>query len=252
MSGYGELEPRLNTMSNKKSSSLITGQQIPLKVTSVGRQTLDNYFGAAAVVAHLRRLQEQELLYLWGEPGCGKTHLLKACCQPAAGYSEKCQYLDLQEGTERQVSPQSFQDCRLLAVDNLQMIAGDKTAEQIWLEDFEQARKIGQRWVLAARKAPALSGFVLPDLVSRLESGTVYQLRQPSDVNKRLALQQRARLLGFELGDHVVNYMLLRSVRDMHALFAVLDQLDTASLVQKRKVTVHLLRELFNAGVVKK
>ncbi len=195
------------------------------------------------MVAHLRRLREHELIYLWGEPGSGKSHLLKACCLSPA-VSGGSQYLDLQTMAGQRALPQPFPTPALLAVDNLYLMAGDRQAEQAWLEGFEQARKTGQCWVVAARNAPALSGFTLPDLVSRLESGTVYQLRQPGEGQKRLALQQRARQLGFELSDQVVDYLLLRSARDMHALFAVLDQLDTASLVQQRKVTVPMLRQL--------
>jgi len=217
---------------------------MPLKVATAGEQTLDNFFGAQPVVAHLRQLQQSGQIYLWGESGCGKSHLLRACCLTTGPYGKNCHYLDLQQTDPDHGLPQQFSDKAVLAVDNLHLLAGDEQREQLWLEGFELGRSLGQRWLLAAPQAPALCGFTLPDLISRFESGTVYQLQQPQEEQKRLALQQRAKELGFDLSKQVLDYLLLRSVRDMHALFAVLEQLDTASLVQQRKVTVPLLRQL--------
>jgi len=229
---------------NKRSEPLFAEQQIPLKVIPDNPQTLENFFGSPVVVKHLQRLQAGQQIYLWGEPGSGKSHLLKACCLRTGPYGKRCQYLDLQTMGVDKILPQKFSENALLAVDNLQLLAGNTQAEQTWLEGFEQARALGQRWLLAATQAPARGGFTLPDLVSRLESGTVYRLCQPDDGHKRLALQQRAEQMGFELNEQVLEYLLRRSARDTHALFALLDQIDTTSLALQRKVTVPLLQQL--------
>jgi len=224
------------------------GQQLPLKVDPVNPQTLGNFLGSEQIKAHLHLLGKNERVYLWGDAGCGKSHLLRACCLDRASQPGGSYYLDLMKQTEAILMQQQFAETGFLAIDNLQVLAGKREQEQALLEAYEAVRKSEQSWLLAAITTPVMSGFLLPDLVSRLESCTVYQLHQPQEQQKRQALQQRARMLGFDLSDPVVDYLMLRSARDMHALFAILDQLDTVSLIEQRKVTVPLLRQLLAAN----
>jgi DnaA family protein len=84
----------------------------------------------------------------------------------------------------------------------------------------------------------------LPDLTSRLGWGPVFQLATLSDRDKRAALQMRARRRGLELGNEVAEYLLRRYPRDMDSLFSLLNQLDRASLVAQRRLTIPFVREL--------
>ena len=65
-------------------------KQLALGISPPPAPSLDNYVpGAnAELLAHLRRLQDgafsEGVLYLWGEAGCGKSHLLAACPGPHA------------------------------------------------------------------------------------------------------------------------------------------------------------------------
>jgi DnaA family protein len=54
----------------------------------------------------------------------------------------------------------------------------------------------------------------------------------------------RAALRGFELPEETIQYLQRRLPRDMENLCAFLDQLDRASLVAQRKLTVPFVREV--------
>ena len=84
----------------------------------------------------------------------------------------------------------------------------------------------------------------LPDLQSRLSWGPVLQLKELDDADKMAALQLRAKGRGFDLPDEVAQFLMRRSPRDMSSLFALLDRLDEASLVQQRKLTIPFVRNL--------
>jgi hypothetical protein len=64
------------------------------------------------------------------------------------------------------------------------------------------------------------------------------------DADKLQALHLRGQARGFELPDDVGGYLLLRLPRDMHALFAVLDRLDYASLAAQRRLTVPFIKSI--------
>ena len=84
----------------------------------------------------------------------------------------------------------------------------------------------------------------LPDLVSRLSSGVLFQVHELNDAERLIALQQRADLRGLELSAEVGQFLLLRLPRDSQALFSALTQLDKASLRLQRKLTIPLVKTI--------
>ncbi|HEX20308.1 MAG TPA: hypothetical protein ENG78_05760 [Acidiferrobacteraceae bacterium] len=86
--------------------------------------------------------------------------------------------------------------------------------------------------------------FGLPDLLSRLRAGLVYQMTSLDDEGKYAALRLRAANRGIEITDDVSEYLLRRYPRDMKILFALLERIDQTSLQRKRRVTIPLIREM--------
>ena len=71
----------------------------------------------------------------------------------------------------------------------------------------------------------------------------MHQVIEPGESEQREALQRRAAARGLELADDAAAYLVHRLPRDMHSLFGVLDELDHASLVAQRRLTIPFLRE---------
>jgi DnaA family protein len=183
-------------------------------------------------------------LYLWGEAGSGKTHLLEAACRGAPSAAAPM-YVPLRDRAE--LSPAMLEDLELatlVCVDDVDAIAADAAWERALFALYERLRAHGGLLVCAARVAPAALGLTLPDLATRLAAGLVYQLQPLSDAEKVAALRLRAKQRGMEMGEDVANYLLTRFPRDLHSLFALLDRLDGATLAAQRRLTIPFLRSL--------
>ncbi len=184
--------------------------------------------------------------YLWSDSGTGKTHLIHGLCDYARTRDVVCHFLSLAETdietslNEQPAAPQLF------CVDNLQVISGVKNLEIAFLSFYERVKSAGGYLVTAARKPPKESGFSLDDLVSRLHAGSIWQVIAMSDSDKRVALQQRAEVRGFRLNNQVIDFVMSHFARDTVSLFALLDQLDRASLAHQRKVTVPFIKEVID------
>ena len=184
-------------------------------------------------------------LYLWGENGCGKTHLLEAACRAAQSAGLTSIYVPLAEKTA--ISPALLEDVEqtaLVCVDDIARIAGDAVWEAALFALYERLRAQGSMLVVAASAGPMALGLKLPDLATRLAAGLVYQLQPLSDEEKIAALRLRAERRGMEMGEDVAHYLLTRYPRDLHSLFALLDKLDTATLAAQRRLTIPFLRGL--------
>jgi DnaA family protein len=132
----------------------------------------------------------------------------------------------------------------LVVIDDLEMVAGQREWEEALFGLYNQIRDAGSRIVVAAKSPPDELSLKLPDLNSRFHWGPIFQLQILSDKEKLIALKQRARERGFELADGTINYLLRHSSRDLHHLFKLLEELDNASLVEQRKLTIPFVKGL--------
>ena len=173
-----------------------------------------------------------KIVYLWGEAGSGKTHLLRALKGIANTFFLSS--TDLQN---------EIPEAGCYAIDNVQCLTD---IEQVGL--FNLINRVNQpdgtsRLVACGNIAPRDLP-LRPELSSRLGSGLVFQLHPLSDAEKIAALRAHAKTRSFTLREEVITYLLRHARRDMASLIAMLDTLDQHSLETGREITLPLLREV--------
>lgn len=204
----------------------------------------------AEAVHHLRRaaardVGAEQFLFVWGNASVGKSHLLQAACQQAAEEQRAVAYLPMMELIDLPAEIfDGLEQLSLVCIDDVQLIAGKAEWEEALFHFYNRMRDAGSTLLVTANVAPSALKVKLPDLQSRLCWGPVLQLNELDDAGKIAALQLRAEGRGFELSDEVAQFLIRRSARDMASLFALLDRLDEASLVQQRKLTIPFVRNL--------
>ncbi|MDO9227027.1 MAG: DnaA regulatory inactivator Hda [Pseudomonadota bacterium] len=188
-----------------------------------------NVEALAALRAHLPDEARDPLLYLWGEAGVGKSHLLRAW----AG----------EVGATLMGADAPLPDPPLpaLAVDDVEALDADNQIRLFGL--INSAREQGGL-LLASGSLPPAQLALRPDLATRLAQGLVFRLLPLSDADKATALTIRAEGRGLRLPEEVSRYLLTHSRRDLPRLLAIVDALDTFSLSRKRPVSVPLLKEM--------
>lgn len=173
----------------------------------------------------------EAFVYLWGEPGCGRTHLLAALAtaRPAL-------FVDAQAPL-----PDFAPEATLYLVDDVDARDAESQQRLFVLMNEVRARP-GTTLVSTGSAAPAQ----LPlrdDIRTRLAWGLVYQVHALTDDEKATALDAHARSRGLALPPDVIAYLLTHMPRDMRTLVAIVDALDEYALAARRSVTVPLVRE---------
>ena len=167
-------------------------------------------------------------MYVWGETGSGKTHLLRA-------FAGACGAPFL-EARQLEAIP------RLFALDNVERLAEDR---QVALFNAFNERTFD--FLLVAADAAPRDVRLRRDLATRLATGLTYRIVSLTDEEKRAALAAHAKVRGFDLGADVASYLLTHARRDMGSLISALDAIDRYSLETGRAVTVPLLKSALAA-----
>lgn len=224
-------------------ASIQVVEQLPLGVQLRDDATFQNFYAEHATAAFEQvRLAAQgegeQSIFISGEVGSGCSHLLQAACHEAQDKNLNSVYLPLEELVH--FSPAIFdnlEELPLIALDNLEAIAGNEQWEESLFHLFNRVRDAGGRLIFSANTDLGSLGIKLPDLKSRLQWGLVYEFETPTQEVKTGALQMRAQNRGLELTAEVARYIVRQAKGDMESMFEVLQKLDNASLSAKRKLT---------------
>ncbi|UCC57359.1 MAG: DnaA regulatory inactivator Hda [Gammaproteobacteria bacterium] len=189
----------------------------------------------------------ETLVFLSGDTGLGKTHLLQAACHEAARREHAAAYLPLNE--LKSLSPELFDEMeamQLLCIDDVDAIAGLPEWEAGLFHLFNRTRESGSRLLITGSGHVDRLGIKLPDLVSRLGWGVTYTLKPIDNDSVHMALMHRARSRGLELPEETAAFLLKRIPRDLPSVFTLLDRLDEASMVEQRRLTIPFVKAVLD------
>jgi DnaA family protein len=183
-------------------------------------------------------------LYLWGPPGSGKTHLLRAACRAAQESGRGALYLTPRSPPSHWPELDALERLgagALLAVDDVQ-------ACKAWQQDllfglFNAARQHGVGFLAAANLAPAQLE-LRADLRTRLAWGLALGLQPLDDAAKQRVLQRMAASRGLELRDELSRYILTHHARDMASLLELVARLDAYAMQHARGASIPLLKAM--------
>lgn len=219
--------------------------QLPLSFQAPENATFDNYFAGEnqQLIASLENENEQ-LVFIWGEKGSGKTHLLQAIASQYQAKELSALYIPLQMDDD--FPPELLEGLEMMALvclDDVHKVIGNPEWEEALFHFFNRIRDNNGRLILAAKNSAVNLDIHLPDLKSRLTWGLTYQAKILDDKDKIEALKLHAHQRGVEMTDDIANYLLKRATRDMTDLIKLLEKLDYESLAEQRKLTIPFIKK---------
>lgn len=158
-------------------------------------------------------------LFIYGNSGLGKTHLLCAISNEIKRnnpnvdiiFTKGEEFVSLiVEGIKAknmQEIHNKYRNCDILLVDDIQFIAGKESTQEEFFHTFNALTQDGKQIVLASDRAPKDIEILDERLRNRFEWGLIADI-QPPDIETRMAIiQRKAKTLGLELPADVVQFV---------------------------------------------
>ncbi len=212
-------------------------QQLPLRLRLEGHTNLDDCIGTAAG----KLLQLEQLIYLSGAEGSGKTHLLQGLCHRALEESESALYLPMLASLDSSIL-NGLESVNLVCLDDIDDVIGERSWQLALFHLINACRDHDTKLVMSATLPVASISIELSDLDSRLKAAYLVSTDTLDDDEKLEVIRLKAERRGFVMDADVCSFILSRSRRDMHHLARLVDQLDEETLRQQKKVTIPFVK----------
>ena len=179
-----------------------------------------NHFAHAAAVAVSQNPGKvYNPLFIYGNSGLGKTHLLLAIGQTIheKDPSKKIAYIKGDEFTNQMVKSikdgtaeefrVKYRNVDLFLVDDIQFIAGKQSTQDEFFHTFNNIYEAGHQIVITSDRPPLEMSLLDDRLRTRFEGGLMADI-QPPDLETRMAItRNKAAQLGLLLSDEAVEFI---------------------------------------------
>ncbi|GAB7027601.1 DnaA/Hda family protein [Geotalea toluenoxydans] len=197
----------------------------------------------------------ENLLYLYGAKGSGKTHLLTAIAnsigiQSGLAALPSISFKDIDKiydghypAEELSKLAEQFKNSPALLIDDIHLIPDNNSIRvELWqlFNDFYTAgKKIAISGLYPPKELPNLDGH----LTSRLLWGLVSKLDISGDDSLRMILQKLAEDRQIVVPEEVTAYLLVHLHRDIPTLLNALQQIHRHALMTKKKISLRQAKE---------
>ncbi len=194
-------------------------------------------------------------LFIYGNSGLGKTHLLYAIRNEiikttpsktityVKGDDFTNEFIESLQNATTSEFRQKYRNSNVLLVDDIQFIGGKERTQEEFFHTFNTLREANCQIVLTSDRPPKEIKTLEDRLRSRFESGLLADI-QPPDYETRMAIiRRKAELLEFNLPDDVTEYIATRLKSNIRQLEGVVKKLKAKNQLYGEKITINIAQK---------
>lgn len=251
-----------NAAGNKQPiSKLINTEPINDTVEFINNKityTFDNFivgpsnnlaFVAAKAVSK-KQHEKFNPLFIYGESGLGKTHLLSAIqfemqknfpginiiYIPAETFTNE--FLHSISVNNVEEFDRKYRSADALLIDDIQFIAGKDQTEEKFFHIFNELYNQNKVIVLTSDRPAKEIKSISDRLRTRFSKGLIADVKPPEYETRLAIIQQKADLLNFNIGEEVIDYIATKLKSNIRQIEGVVTKLNALYMVSQMKPTI--------------
>lgn len=189
-------------------------------------------------------------LFIHGNSGLGKTHLLNAICHSAKqknpnvnivytrGEDFTNELIKFIQTKSTEEFHNKYRSADILLVDDIQFIAGKESTQEEFFHTFEALYRAGNQIVLTSDRPPKEIALLEDRLKTRFEWGVIADIKAP-DLETRIAIiKRKAEILHFQLPDNVVQFIAEKLKNNIRQLEGAVKKMQAFVAIQGLPVNI--------------
>ena len=214
---------------------------------------------AAALAAAEKPGEAYNPLFIYGNSGLGKTHLLLSIGQYIREHHPemKIEYVKgddftnqmvkaIKEGTAEEFRTR-YRNVDLFLVDDIQFIAGKQQTQNEFFHTFNNLYEAGKQIVITSDRPPMEMTLLDDRLRTRFEGGLMADI-QPPDIETRMAItRNKAAQLGLMLSDEAVSYIAENITANIRQIEGVIKKLTAFKEILNKVIEIEDVKRAIDA-----
>jgi len=191
-------------------------------------------------------------LFIYGNSGLGKTHLLHAACfeMQERVANSVIQILSCEDFVNRFIRAieegnlpgfqSQFRTVDMLVIDDIQFLREREHSQEEFFHTFNALYNSGKQIILSADSPPAKIPSLEERLISRFNWGLVTRIDPPSYETRVAIVQKKARLRGLDVSDEIAEYIGRKVQANIRELEGALTTIQAVAATTNDEITLEL------------
>ena len=191
-------------------------------------------------------------LFIYGNSGLGKTHLLHAvCCETRQRFDKLViQLLSCEDFVNRFITAieegklagfhSQFRTVDMLVIDDVQFLRKREQSQEEFFHTFNALYNNSKQIILSADSPPTEIPSLEERLISRFNWGLVAKIDPPSYETRVAIVQKKAHLRGLEVSEEIAGYVARKVHANIRELEGALTTIYALSVTAGREITLKL------------
>ncbi|MBN1796393.1 MAG: chromosomal replication initiator protein DnaA [Sedimentisphaerales bacterium] len=193
-------------------------------------------------------------LFIYGNSGLGKTHLLHAVCHGAREKHNNAviEFLSCEEFVNRFIRAieqgnssgfqNQFRSVDVLVIDDVQFLSDREQSQEEFFHTFNALYNNGKQIILSADNCPSDIPALEERLISRFSWGLVTRIDPPSHDTRVAILKKKAHIRGIEISDDIAEYIARKVRANIRELEGALTSLQALALTKQEDISLELAK----------
>ena len=200
-------------------------------------------------------------LFIHGDVGLGKTHLLQAIClgiradrPDAVIHYVSCdefinEFMQSVQNNQMGEFRHRFRDVDVLVIDDIHFLTSRERSQEEFFHTFNSLHQTQRQIIISSDAPPEQIPNLESRLTSRFQSGLVAEIERPTFETRVAILMTKARLRGIELGTGVAEFVASRFTTNIRELEGAITQLQVFASMDGTDITLELARKAFGEPI---
>ena len=210
----------------------------------------NNLAYAAAKAVSQKQHEKYNPLFIYGDSGLGKTHLLSAIQNEMtknypginiiyiSAETFTNEFLHSITANKTELFDEKYRNADALLIDDIQFIAGKEQTEEKFFHIFNEVYKLNKAIVLTSDRPAKEIKSISDRLKTRFSSGLAADVRAPEYETRLAIIQRKADLLNFKIPDDVVDFIATKLKSNIRQIEGVVTKMNALYMVSQIKPTI--------------
>ena len=218
----------------------------------------NNLAFAAAKSVSKKQHERYNPLFIYGDSGLGKTHLLSAIKSemqknypginiiyiPAETFTNE--FLHSISNNTVEKFDDKYRGADALLIDDIQFIAGKEQTEEKFFHIFNELYNQNKIIVLTSDRPAKEIKSISDRLKTRFSSGLIADVKPPEYETRLAIIQRKAELLNFSISDDVIDYIATKLKSNIRQIEGVVTKLNALYVVSQVKPSITVAQNVIN------